>query len=71
MGIGSWLKSWRKRSDAEGIRRAEERAGETPAERHRAEERIEDLQADEFAARSMREGNIEDVERFAEDDEGP
>ena len=69
--IGSWLKSWRKRSDAEAIRRTEERAGETPAERHRAAERIEDVQADEFAARSMREGNIEDVERFAEDEDGP
>jgi hypothetical protein len=69
MGIGSWLKNWRKRSDADAIQRADERAGETPAERHRAAERIEDLQADEFAARSMREGNIEDAERFAEEDD--
>jgi hypothetical protein len=71
MGIGSWLKRLRQRGDAEAIQRAEERAGETPAERRLASEHIEDLQADEFAARSVREGNIEDAERFAEEEEGP
>ncbi len=71
MGIGSWFKKWRKQSDAEAIERQEEWAGETPEERFIAEEGVVGVQADDFAARTVREGNIEDAERFAEDDDGP
>ena len=67
MGIGSWFKKWRQQSDAEAVERQEERATETPDERRISEEGVVGVQADEFAARTVREGNIEDAEHFAED----
>lgn len=71
MGIGSWFKKWRKQGDAEAIERQKEWAGETAEERRIAAEGVVGKQADDFAARTVREGNIEDAERFAEDDDGP
>jgi hypothetical protein len=67
MGIGSWFKKWRQQGDEEAIERAEERAVETPEERFVSEEGVVGLQADDFAARTVHEGNIEDAEHFAED----
>jgi hypothetical protein len=71
MGIGSWFKKWRKQGDAEAIERQEEWATETPEERRISEEGVVGVQADEFAARTVHEQNIEDAEQFAEDDDGP
>ena len=71
MGIGSWWRKLRQREDAEAIHRAEERSYETADERQATSGDFEGLQADEMAARSVREGNIEDVEDFAKDDDGP
>jgi hypothetical protein len=71
MGIGSWFKKWRQQGDAEAIERQEEWATETPEERRISEEGVVGVQADEFAARTVHEQNIEDAEQFAEDDDGP
>jgi len=71
MGIGSWFKKWRKQGDEEAIERQEEWATETPEERRVSEEGVVGVQADEFAARTVHEQNIEDAEQFAEDDDGP
>ena len=71
MGIGSWFKKWRQQGDAEAIERQEEWSTETPEERRISEEGVVGVQADEFAARTVHEQNIEDAEQFAEDDDGP
>jgi hypothetical protein len=71
MGIGSWFKKWRQQGDAEAIERQEEWSTETPEERRISEEGVVGVQADEFAARTVHEQNIEDAEEFAEDDDGP
>jgi hypothetical protein len=71
MGIGSWLKKLRKREDDDAIHRAEERSYETPAERRSTSGDMEGLEANEQTARGMREGNIEDAEKFADGDDGP
>jgi hypothetical protein len=71
MGIGSWFKKWRQQGDAEAIERQEEWVTETPEERRISEEGVVGVQADEFAARTVHEQNIEDAEQFAEDDDGP
>jgi hypothetical protein len=71
MGIGSWFKKWRQQSDAEAIQRQEEWAGETPEERRIAHEGVVGKQDDDFAARNVLEGNIEDAENLALDDDGP
>ncbi len=57
-----------KREDEAAFERAEERSHETPAERRATSGDMEGLQADEIAARSVREGNVEDAESFADDD---
>ena len=67
MGIGSWFKKWRQQGDAEAIERQEEWATETPEERRVSQEGVVGVQADEFVARGVHEGDIEDAERFAED----
>jgi hypothetical protein len=67
MGIGSWLKKWRRGSDAEAVERYDEWATETPEERRISKEGVVGVQADEFVARGVHEGEIEDAERFAED----
>ena len=66
MGIGSWFKKWRKQGDADAVQRAEEWSGETAEERRLAHEGVVGRQADDFAARTVREGNIGDAERCAE-----
>ena len=71
MGIGSWFKKWRQQGDAEAIERQEEWSTETPEERRISEEGVVGVQADEFAARTVHEQDIEDAEEFAEDDDGP
>jgi hypothetical protein len=71
MGIGSWFKKSRHQGDAEAIERQEEWSTETPEERRISEEGVVGVQADEFAARTVHEQNIEDAEEFAEDDDGP
>jgi len=71
VGIGSWLRKWRAREDAEAIERAEERVHENVDEQRIASGDLQGLQADEMAARSVHEANIEDAERFAEDDDRP
>jgi hypothetical protein len=71
MGIGSWWKKLMKREDEAAMERAEERSYETPAERRATSGDMEGLEADTQAARAMREGNVEDVERFADEDDRP
>ena len=71
MGIGSWFKKWRQQGDEEAIQRAEEGAVETPEEQRISEEGVVGVQADDFAARTVREGNIEDAEHLAEGDDSP
>ena len=71
MGIGSWFKKWRQQGDAEAIERQEEWATETPEERRVSQEGVVGVQADDFAARTVREGNIEDAEHLAEGDDSP
>jgi hypothetical protein len=71
MGISSWFKKWRQQGDAEAIERQEEWSTETPEERRISEEGVVGVQADEFAARTVHEQDIEDAEEFAEDDDGP
>jgi len=70
MGIGSWWKRLMKREDEAAIERSQERAHETLDEQRVTSGDIAGLQSDEFAARSVHEGNIEDAERFAKDDDG-
>jgi hypothetical protein len=67
VGIGSWLKKLRGREDERTIERARERQVESHEERHATED-YDALQADERAARTMREANVEDAERFADDE---
>jgi hypothetical protein len=71
MGIGSWWRKMRQREDAEAIERAQERVHETVDERRIASGEMQGLEADEMSARNVHEPNIEDAERFAEDDDGP
>jgi hypothetical protein len=72
MGIGSWWKRLVKREDDAALEREVEREHETREEQRAASGDMEGLQSDEFVARSMHEGNIEDAETFAdEDDELP
>ena len=71
MGIGSWWRKLRAREDERTIERAQEESRETLDERRVTSGDMAGLQADEMAARSVHEGNIEDAERFAEDDDGP
>ena len=71
MGIASWWKRLTQREDEAAIEAAEERSYETPAERHATSGDFEGLQADERVARDLHEGNVEDAERFADDDDAP
>ena len=56
-----------QRRDEQAIERAEEEAHETLDERRVSSGDITGLQDDEFAARNLHEGKIEDAERFADD----
>jgi hypothetical protein len=67
MGIGSWWKRMTQRKDERAIERAEEEANETLDERRVSSGDITGLQDDEFVARGLHEGNIEDAERLADD----
>ncbi len=49
MSIWSWFTRFRKAQDAAALRRADERADQTPEERRYTSGDIEGLQADEFA----------------------
>ena len=71
MGIGSWWKRLMKREDEAALRREVEREHETREEQRFSSGDVTGLETDERAARTVREGNIEDVERLAERDEGP
>ena len=70
MGIGSWWKRLMKRDEA-ALKREVEREHETREEQRFSSGDVTGLETDERAARTVREGNIEDVERLAERDEGP
>jgi hypothetical protein len=67
VGIGSWWKRLRKREDDAAIERAQERVHETHEERHATDD-YEGMVTDERAARTVHEANVEDAERFAEDE---
>ncbi|MGB2874738.1 MAG: hypothetical protein WBB76_04600 [Gaiellaceae bacterium] len=69
MGIGSWWKRLMKREDDAALEHAEERSYETAEERRYTSGDFTGLETDERAARSVREGNIGDVERLAQEDE--
>jgi hypothetical protein len=69
MGIGSWWKKMRRREDEALIEREVEREHETPEEQRFTSGDMTGLESDERAARSVRDANIEDVERFAEGDD--
>ena len=70
MGIGSWLRKRRKQGDEEAIGRHEQWATETPEERRVSAEGVVGVQADEFAARSVRE-TVEEAEELSEPDDRP
>ena len=59
MGIGSWLKKWRKREDDEAVQRAQNEYFDTEHEQRMESGDIEGLQADTRAGLVMR-----DTERF-------
>jgi hypothetical protein len=67
MGLGSWWKRMTQRKDEQAIEQAEEEANETLDERRMSSGDMTGLKDDEFVARNVHEGNIEDAERFAED----
>jgi hypothetical protein len=71
MRIVSWWRRFRQREDEEAIERAQERVHESLDERRIASGDVQGLQADEMAARSVHEANVDDAERFAKDDDGP
>jgi hypothetical protein len=71
MGIGSWLKKLRGREDEIAIERAEEARYETREEQYAMSSDLGTVKADQEVSRAAHEPNIEDVERFAEDDDGP
>ena len=56
-----------QRKDERAIERAEEESHETLDERRVSSGDITGLQDDEFVARNLHEGNIEDAERLADD----
>ena len=60
-----------KREDEAALKREVEREHETREEQRFSSGDVTGLETDERAARTVREGNIEDVERLAERDEGP
>ena len=60
-----------KREDEATLEREVEREHETREEQRFSSGDITGLEADERAARMVREGNVEDVERLADRDEGP
>jgi hypothetical protein len=67
MGIGSWWKKRRERADASAMEREEERWQESPEERRITSGDIEGLEADEIAARGVREGSIDDADRLGDE----
>jgi hypothetical protein len=71
MGIGSWWKRMMQRKDEQAIERAEERSHETLDERRSSSGDITGLEDDQFVARNVHEGNIEDAERLAEGYDDP
>jgi hypothetical protein len=71
MGIGSWWKRLMKREDEAALEREVEREHETREEQRFSSGDMEGLQSDEFAARSMHEGNVEDAEAFGDEENGP
>jgi hypothetical protein len=71
MAFRSWLKKLRGREDAEAMHRAEERSYESAEERRITSGDIEGLEADAQASRAFREGNIENAEKFADEDDRP
>jgi hypothetical protein len=71
MGIGSWWKRMRQREDEAVLEREVEREHETREEQRFTSGDMTGLESDERAARSVRDANIEDVESFADEDNGP
>jgi hypothetical protein len=69
MGLGDWWRRFRQREDERTIERAQEARNESVDERRIASGDIAGLEADERAARSMHEPNIEDAERLGETDD--
>jgi hypothetical protein len=67
MGLGDWWRRMMKRDDERAIERAEEEQNETLDERRHSSGDIAGLEADERAARSEHEPNIEDAERLGEE----
>ena len=66
MRIADWFRKLHRRRQEHQLRRAEELALESPAERRIAEGGMEGLGADLRAAELVRETRFEDVERMAE-----
>jgi hypothetical protein len=60
-----------QRKDEQAIERAEERSHETLDERRLSSGDITGLEDDQFVARNVHEGNIEDAERLAEGYDDP
>jgi hypothetical protein len=71
MGIVSWFKKLRAREDEIAIERVEEAQYDTREERYATSSDPGTVKADQEASRAVHEPNIEDLERFAEDDDGP
>jgi hypothetical protein len=66
MSIRSWWERRRAQSDADAVRRVEEEAVETPAERaHSRGDRYGEA-ADERVSRRAGEANIDDVNRLGD-----
>jgi hypothetical protein len=73
MGIGSWWKKMRQRSDEAALQREVEREHETREEQRFASGDMTALETDERAAETVtfHDETIEDAERFAEGDDDP
>jgi len=77
MGIGSWLKRWRKREDDAATRKAQNEFFDTPEEQRMESGDIESMQADYQAGLILRDsdmyeekgGSADPEERLAEEEE--
>jgi hypothetical protein len=66
MGIRSWWEKRRREADADAVRRAEDEAVETAAEREVSRGNRAAAGADERIARRAGEANISDVDRLSD-----
>ncbi len=68
MGIGSWLKNWRKREDAEAVKRAGDKFFDTPLE-ERAEAGQLHFETGWLPRTPEPDESADPEERLAEDEE--